>query len=99
MFRKMVITLLVFIMVHSTVVFTIYQNKGTKLSIVMVEEEETSHSDDKLEIGNNFEYIYSETKRLTFIPSNKDLLKQNCYFSFHSIESGEFVLPDNPPEV
>lgn len=99
MFQKMVITLLVLIMVHSTVVLTIYQNKGIKLSIVMVEEEETSHSDGKEEMGNNLEFVFSETKRLTNIPNNKDLLKQSCYFSFHSIESGEFILPDNPPEV
>lgn len=99
MFQKMVITLLVLIMVHSTVVLNIYQTKGIKLSIVMVEEEETSHSDGTEEMGNNLEFVFSETKKLTNNANNKDLLKQRCYFSFHSIESGEFILPDNPPEV
>jgi hypothetical protein len=86
-------------MANSTTVLTIYQYKGSKLSIILVEEEENSHSDNELKVDTSKEFVFVENDK--FVPNfnTKLLSKEYNYYIFHRLSAGEKMIHDNPPEV
>lgn len=86
-------------MANSTIVLTIYQYKGSKLSIILVEEEENSHADNELKIDPAKEFDFVETTGLNPNYNLNLLSKQYTYYIFHRFSAGEKIILDYPPEV
>lgn len=99
MFKNFLIVFLVFNLMLASFVLNYYQYRVEKLSMILVEEEENAHTSNKLLLGKIFEHPLNETQKFLLYFDKIKIARQNCYFSFHSIESGVFILPDYPPEA
>jgi succinate dehydrogenase hydrophobic anchor subunit len=101
MLQRFTAVFLILVMVHCTVYITFSQYKGNKVNIVMVEEEETSHSDSSSKFAENqYMYIYTHHRAFSILSiKNNDFNKENGYYTLHHKETGLKPPPDYPPEV
>jgi hypothetical protein len=101
MFQKFISVFLILVLVHCTVYVTFAQNKGKELNIVMLEEEETSHSDSSSKYAETqYVYIYTHQRAYVILTiKNNDLNRENSYYILHHKETGLKPPPDYPPEV
>ncbi len=101
MFREIIVTFLLFIMVNATIYSSFAQYKGVEVTIVMIEEEENTSQDKSSKLDENlYEYTFNSHKNVVFsLSKNNEWNQQKCYYSLHHKDSGIKPPPDNPPEV
>jgi hypothetical protein len=101
MIRKISVAILLFIMVHGTVFITISQYHEIEMTIEIVEEEETNHSENASKIDNKIQE-YTLVQHSNFEISMDNLYyfsKKLDYYKVHIIDLDQKPPLDNPPEA
>ncbi len=101
MFRRVAVSILLFIMVHGIVYTALSQCKGIQMIIEIVEEE-TNHSENTSKLNeNSLEFLYQDHAGFFYFQVEKKFpyTEKFDYYKQHYKTIPVKSLLDNPPEV